>query len=108
MNRDLEHERFRIQELANTEITGDLSSEGPAYGRRYEIFFNKVKVGLLQIMADHFRHFDAQNKSVYADVALNGAPVTALPYQQVYGFLWTIASLVASTNRKPHDGSRTE
>jgi hypothetical protein len=44
VNRDLElgHEWFRIQELADTQITGDLSMEYPAYGRRYEIFFNKV------------------------------------------------------------------
>jgi hypothetical protein len=107
VNRDLEHhEWFRIQELADTEITGDLSREGPAYGRRYEIFFNKVKVGLLQIMARY--HSDEQDKSVSVDIALDRVPVTALPYQRLYCFLGTIASLVTSTDRKPHDGGRTE
>jgi hypothetical protein len=119
VNRDLEleHEWFRIQELADTAITGDLSWEGPAYGRRYEIFFNKMNVGLLQIKARPHRHFDVvfadhrrakQDKPVFADVALDRVPVTALPYQRLYCFLGTIASLVTSTDRKPHDGGRTE
>ena len=42
---------WRLQELDNTEISGDLASDFPAYGRRYEIFYNQVKLGLLEIIA---------------------------------------------------------
>ena len=45
---------------------------------------------------------------MYAHIELDGAPVTALPYQPVSGFLHTIASLVTSTERKPYGGDRTE
>jgi hypothetical protein len=107
-NQHLEYARFRLQEIGETEISGDLSSDGPEYGRRYEIFYNQVKLGLLQIMARHERHFDKQDRSVYAEITIDGVPVTALPYENVYGFLVTIASLVTSTSRRPHDGPKTE
>jgi hypothetical protein len=61
VNRDLEHEPIRIQEISDTDISGDLSREGPACGRRYEIFYNQVKIGLLQIKASYHRHFDKQD-----------------------------------------------
>jgi hypothetical protein len=89
VNRDLGDSPFKIQEISDTNISGDLSSEGPAYGRRYEIFYNQVKLGLLQIMASHHRHFDKQDQSVYAHATLDGAPITALPYATLYGFLQT-------------------
>jgi hypothetical protein len=87
---------FRLQELGDTAITGSLR-EGPAYGRRYDIYYNQCKIGRLQICAGLDRHFDPQNKSVEAEIVLD--PPTMLPYSDVYGFLQHVASLVTSAGR---------
>jgi hypothetical protein len=78
--------------------------EGPCYGRRYEIFYNQVKIGSLEIEANSGQDFDKWDRSVFAHIALDGVPITALPYHQVRSFLGTIASLVTSEKRKRHDG----
>jgi hypothetical protein len=100
-NRELELYRvrsMRLQELSDTEIRGDLAMESPAYGRRSDIFYNQTRIGSLQIKACSLR--DEQDKPVFAHIALDRVPVTALPCQQVHWFLSTIAGLVTSDSRK--------
>jgi hypothetical protein len=55
-------------------------------------------------MASARQHFDQQDKSVYAQVALDRVPITALPYHAVRDFLGTVASLVTSDEPNPHGG----
>ena len=43
-----------------------------------------------------------------AEIKISGVPVTALPYNQVYGFLITLASLLTSTSRHRDGESKTE
>ena len=92
-------EPIRLQELKDTEIKGSLSSERPAYGRRYDIFYNQCKIGLLQICASPRSHLNPNDKTVDVEITIDGVPPTVLPYSNVYGFLQTIASLVASMER---------
>jgi len=92
-------EPIRLQELGDTRIRGSRASEGPAYGRRYDIYYNQCKIGLLEICAGLERHFDQENKSVDVEITIDRIPPTVLPYSDVYGFLQTVASLVTSTER---------
>ena len=57
------NEPWRVQELPNAELTGR-----DAYGRRYEIFYNKYSVGNLQIFAGH--PYDLDNQQVGTEIEL--------------------------------------
>jgi hypothetical protein len=96
---------IRLQELGDTLIQGSLSNHGPAYGRRYDIFYNQCKIGLLEICAGLDRHFDPENKSVDLEITIDRVPPTMLPYSVVYGFLQSIASLVTSAHRPKYPGN---
>ena len=107
-NRSFKDGPWRLQEIDETEISGmGLAGYGPAYGRRYEIFFNQVKMGLLQIIASHHRDFEKQDKSVIAEIELDAFPVTALPYSHIRGFLSGLAGLLTKIKR-PDDGGKSE
>ena len=101
VNRELEDSAIRIQEINTTEISGSLGMESPTYGRRYEIFCNQVKIGLLQIVAQHGLLAE-RDRPVYADITLDRVPITAVSHHQISGFLTTIAGLVTN------DGDSTE
>lgn len=92
-------EPIRLQELRDTRITGSRSDEGPAYGRRYDIYYNRCKIGLLEVCAGFRRAFDPADKSVDVEVTIDGVPATALPYSDIFGFLSTVASLVMSATK---------
>jgi len=93
-------EPIRLQELQDTRIRGSRADEGPAYGRRYDIYYNRCKIGLLEVCAGLDRVFDPVDKSVDVEITIDGVPPTVLPYSDVYGFLSTVASLVTS-RKKP-------
>ncbi|MGH6736731.1 MAG: hypothetical protein ACRECX_11720 [Methyloceanibacter sp.] len=92
-------EPIRLQELRDTEIRGSRADEGPAYGRRYDIYYNRYKIGLLEICAGLGGALDPADKSVDVEITIDGVPPTTLPYSAVYGFLSTVASLVTSTQK---------
>lgn len=92
-------EPIRLQELRDTSISGSRADEGPAYGRRYDIYYNRCKIGLLEICASLDRVFDPAVKSVDVEITINAVPPTVLPYSDVYGFLSTVASLVTSRSK---------
>lgn len=89
-------EPFRLQELGDTTITGSSADSGPAYGRRYDIYYNQCKVGLVEITADML----STDGSVWVEVNFNRIPPRILPFSDVYGFLATVASLVTSTKKE--------
>ena len=107
VNGELQDSATRIQEINSTDLSlPPHSMDGPAYGRRYEIFYNQVKIGLLEIEANSGWPPNKWDKSVFAHIALDRVPVTALPHHAVRGFLGTIAGLVTS-EKKPR-GSTSE
>ena len=57
---------WRLQELPNIRIT---SSDMPAYGRRYQIFYNQVPVGKLQIRPGF--PYTAETPNLYTDIELD-------------------------------------
>jgi hypothetical protein len=92
-------EPIRLQELGDTSIRGSLSREAPAYGRRYDIFYNQTKIGLLQIRAGLHRHFDKQDKSV--DVQIEPPPATAATAAAVQLSAVPVPTTVVGAKRPP-------
>jgi len=43
VNRELQDGAIRVQEINSTEMSYHLAMDAPAYGRRYEVFYNQVK-----------------------------------------------------------------
>jgi hypothetical protein len=72
-------EPIRLQELRDTRIRGSLDRGSPAYGRRYDIYYNQCKIGLLQIRASLDRYRNPENKSVDVEIVLD--PPAMLPTQ---------------------------
>jgi hypothetical protein len=97
---------FRLEELSDTRITYWLgeSDLGPNYGHRYKIFFNKSRVGLLQIYAVRVimtteglifsEAADIQDYRVNVDIALD-APARMIPYDALKDFLFSVARMLS-------------
>jgi len=91
---------FRLQELGDTTIRGSAGEEGPAYGRRYEIFYNQCKLGTLEISANLHQHFDRADKSVDVSIAIDHMSPLEISFSNLYGFLLLLASLLTSRERQ--------
>jgi len=87
-------EPFRIQELGDTRIP---DSESPRYGRRYEVYFNHFKLGIVQISAGS--NF-CEDKSIFLEVILDEMPGGQIPYKEIMGLLGTFASLCCSKTKQ--------
>ncbi len=57
--------RWRLQELPDTILKHDMS-DMPNFGRRYEVFYNQVRVGTLEVSPDLL----AKKRSVYTNIQL--------------------------------------
>jgi hypothetical protein len=90
---------WRIQELDDTEIED--SPDPGCFGCRYDVFFNELKIGLLEIQAawwfddrDNLNDYTTDNPTVYADVELEY--VRYLPFSYLCTFLQTLAKFVTT------------
>jgi hypothetical protein len=81
---------WRLQELANTEIKGSYD-DGPNFGRCYSVFYNQASIGVIEIWGVLYEA--EQNPIVATDVQLEH--VRLLPFEEVVGFLTTLAQYVA-------------
>jgi hypothetical protein len=67
---------WRLQELPDPELTlGDVEG-GPRYGRRYAVFHNQVRVGILELEAAN-RDYSTQNPRVATHIELEWARLLA-------------------------------
>ena len=87
---------FRLQELADTEIRGGPGQDSPAYGRRYEIYDNRCKLGTLEISASSDWYFNRADKSVDMTIAIDKMSPLEISYSNLGGFLCSMAMLVMS------------
>ena len=95
LNRILEEEPWRVQEMSKTEISG--LDDTPLYGRRYEVFYNQHKLGTLQVYAS--RHsYSASEPIVRTEIELDFARLT--PFQSISGFVSFVAMFTASSSRE--------
>jgi hypothetical protein len=78
---------WRLQELPDTELTLHFS-DMPNFGRRYSIFHNQVKVGILEVFPASI-HYGAEEPQVYTDIEIEW--IRLLSYRTIRGFLQDIA-----------------
>jgi len=90
-NRQMGDEPWRFQEKSNTVLSS--SFEGPSYGRRYDIFHNQLKIGLIEVSADVFQEFTPDAPYVNTEIKLEH--VRLLPFHEVIGFLNWVAGRLA-------------
>ena len=88
---------WRIQELRETTLeTFDVKS--PQYGHRYDVFYNKLKSGSLEITdflnASGKSQYSTGNPRVSANVVLDD--VQLLPFEKMNEFLAALAVLLSS------------
>lgn len=91
---------FRLQELSDTSISG---GDSPEYGRRYAVFYNKFRVGKLELTAE-----DSVDESVSVRILIDRVAAPLLPYYHVHDFLETVASLVCSKAKRSKYVSNNE
>jgi hypothetical protein len=77
---------WRLQELPETERKHSLS-DAPQFGRRYDVFYNQVRLGTLEVSPSV--GYDAKNPDVHTSVQLER--VRLLPIGTVRAFLNGIA-----------------
>ena len=80
---------WRLQDLPNALID---RYDHPHHGRRYDVFYNQARLGMVEIEAG-FRYV-ATDPKVFSTIRLKH--VRLLPFDSVYGFLFTIAGDVSS------------
>jgi hypothetical protein len=83
---------WRLQELRDTSIRRSDVDDYPVHGRRYEVFYNQACLGTVEISADP-TNYTSEKPTVFTSVALEH--VRLLPFDDVYGFLVTIAAKVS-------------
>jgi hypothetical protein len=84
--------RWRLQELAKTELVGALALEDmPSYGRRYQIFCGPQRLGVLEIRNSY--PYTAEEKKVHASIELEW--VRLLPWDTVVQFLHCCADYIS-------------
>ena len=76
-----------MQELPDTELTLHFS-DMPNFGRRYSIFHNQVKVGILDVFPAGI-HYGSEEPQVYTDIKIEW--IRLLSYRTIRGFLQDIA-----------------
>ena len=81
---------WRLQELADTNLKA-----GPSFGRHahraYSVFYNQAAIGIIKIKG--LNYINEENPHVATDVEL--AHVRLLPFEEVVGFLVTLAGHLA-------------
>ena len=93
LNRWLDDTPWRIQELDDPELGGVMAlPDSPSYGRRYDIFFNQIRLGTLEITAVHGYGSDHQNIS--AAIELTYARL--LTFNSIKSFISFLSSLATS------------
>lgn len=94
LNNVLEDEPWRVQELPNAEISG--LHDTPLYGRRYEVFYNQHKLGILQVYAG--ASYSASKPTVRTEIELMFARL--IPFDSISGFVSFVAMFTASSSRE--------
>jgi hypothetical protein len=90
-HRQMSEEPWRFQEKSNTLLSSFFDS--PSYGRRYDIFHNHLKVGLIEISADLVHEFTSEEPNVDTHIEL--LHVRLLQFNEVLGFLNWVAGWLA-------------
>jgi hypothetical protein len=67
---------WRLQELPDPELRLGSFEGGPRYGRRYEVFHNQVRVGILELKAAN-RNYSTQSPRVATHIELEWARLLA-------------------------------
>jgi hypothetical protein len=88
---------WRLQELSNSETSS--SYEYPVYGRRYEVFYNQFKVGLLEISPSH--EYSETNPKVSTAIELNYARI--LHFGSIRELVDWISTYTAFGNREERE-----
>jgi hypothetical protein len=94
---------WRVQELPDPELRILGPHDAPAYGRRYDIFYNQIKVGDLEI-DPHWEYSSAEPK---VTVALELDCARWLPFGQIHNLIYWIATLAASRGGPHGEEHRT-
>lgn len=89
-----EHEgsRWRLQELSDTHLMIEFR-DYPAFGRRYQLYYGPVKLGILEVTA---AHHPRSARKYRATIELE--MVRLLPYEAVTGFLGEIAEHICDND----------
>lgn len=85
---------WRLQELPESHLKLDNSSDMPTFGRRYDVFHNQARLGTVEISAG--LHY-LERPNVRANLDLDS--VRLLPFRSVAGFLDGIALHVCNQDR---------
>jgi hypothetical protein len=86
---------WRLQELPNTELSIGFR-DTPSFGRRYDIFYNQVRLGTLEIYPGY--PYSAEQQTVYTAIELEW--VRLLDFDTLRGFLENIASHVCNNDTR--------
>jgi hypothetical protein len=85
---------WRLQELPDTEKKLNYMDE-PTFGRRYDIFYNQVALGTLEVSPGY--PYSAEEPNVYTDIELDW--VRLLPFKTIHDFLVGVALHVCRPER---------
>lgn len=86
---------WRLQELRDTSIRRSGVDDYPVHGRRYDVFYNHARLGTVEISADPM-NYTSEKPTVFTSVELEH--VRLVPFDDVYGFLVTIAAKVSAAD----------
>jgi hypothetical protein len=92
--RDTMETPWRLQELPDTELHLDYS-DMPLFGRRYEVFYNQVKLGTLEVSPNS--DYGAENPNVRTSIQLDW--VRLLSIGDIHEFLGCIARHVCERDQ---------
>ena len=85
---------WRLQELPETQLKLNHWQVGPQYGRSYQIWFNQVRLGRLEVSAGY--PYSTETQNMYAFIELEN--VRLLPFGTVEHFLGAISDHVNDEN----------
>ena len=88
--------RWRLQELPDGDLRLVDYSDGPIYGRCYDIFHSQIKLGRLEIHPGY--RYSAENPNVITEIEIDS--VRLLSFGSVAGFLKDIAAHVCDSKAK--------
>src|SRR4051812_20833879 len=92
LNRWLDDTPWRIQELGDPQLRVMALPDSPSYGRRYEIFFNQIRLGTLEIAAVH--GYGLHHQNIRAAIELMFARL--LRFSSIKTFLSFLSPLTTS------------
>jgi hypothetical protein len=94
--------RWRLQELPETELELDFS-DTPNFGRRYTIFYNQVRLGILEVSPSF--EYSTDKPNVYTNIELDC--IRLLSFDTVEGFLTDIALHGCNPDQKTQEHFKT-